>query len=75
MIVEVPKSDWSKLFTYSRECLFEDLHCDHLANRVTSHHYFKGSLVLLGLVLFSISYLAVRRMAYKKRLKITLTTE
>lgn len=70
MIVEVPKSDWSKLFTYSKECVFEDLHCDHLLNRVTGHPYFKGLIVLLVLLTISGFYLILKLIFDKKRLKI-----
>ena len=75
MIVEIPKSDWSKLFTYTNECVFEDLHCDHLYNRVTRHPYFKGLIILLCLIVLGGAYLTFRRFSTKKRINLKMITE
>ena len=75
MIVEIPQSDWSKLFTYSRECAFQDLHCDHLFNRVTGHPYFKGVIVLMGLLIAGAVFFLSRRLIERKRINIKVVTE
>ena len=75
MIVEIPQSDWNKLYQYSKECAFQDLHCDHLFNRVTGHPYFNGLMVLAGLLLTGSVYLLGRRLLERKKLNIKLLTE
>lgn len=61
LIVEIPKSDWSKFKEYFQQCLFENLRCDHLLNRVTTDEYFPAALVFCSLLMAGILFLLFRR--------------
>ena len=60
-IIEIPKSDWGKFTEYFQECLFKNLRCDHLINRVTRHEYFPAALVFCALMLMAAIYLLFKK--------------
>lgn len=60
-IVEIPKSDWGKFTEYFQQCLFENLRCDHLVNRVTRHEYFPAVLLFCLLMCVATIYLLFRK--------------
>ncbi|MEL6561009.1 MAG: hypothetical protein AAFQ94_22645 [Bacteroidota bacterium] len=60
-IVEIPKSDWGKFTEYFQQCLFENLRCDHLVNRVTRHEYFPAALLFCMLICVATLYLLFRK--------------